>query len=125
MNYQTQKSDKTLQSWLTATQESQFGALLKWSKGSLFSCPQIKSSSLKLVFSLFLPKGCIKKSIELLRLLNNTQPTLDILPARFGSQNKKSARSILSLASHPLDLEGAWACQGMCVDEGVNLIHLS
>ena len=110
--------------WLTATQESQFGALLKCSKDSLFSCPQDKSSSLTLVFSLFLPKGCIIKSIELRGLLNNTQPTLDILPAPFGSRSDKSAHSILSPASHPLDLEGAWACHWMCADEDY-LIHLS
>ena len=89
-------------------------------KDSLFSCLQDKSSSLKLVFSLFLPMGCSIKSIELLGLLNNTTD-LGHFAARFGSRNDKSAHSLLSPASHPLDLEGAWTCQWMYADEGVIL----
>ena len=77
--------------------------------------------------------GCTIKSIELLGLLNNTTD-LGHFTARFDSRNDKSAHSILSPASHPLDLEGAWACQWIYADEGVILftsakvdllIHLS
>ena len=62
------------------------------------------------------------KSTELPELLNNTKPTLEILPAYFGSRGDKSAYSMLSPPSHPFSLDSARACQWMCTDEGIILL---